>query len=113
MVTGWKDASPSGDSWRAERRPANRLRYGKTESLEARPARQRGPRGRHLLRSQPHSWFAAADLRHGSAANSSALATRVGVSKAVQDSERDLLNIGASRSVTAVEIVVLRRMSVP
>ncbi len=52
--------------------------------------------------------FAAAGLRHGSAASSSALATRVDVSKAVQDSERDLLNIGANRSVTTVEIVVLR-----
>ena len=71
------------------------------------------PRSQHLLRSLPPRGFAAAGLRHGSAASSSALATRVDVSKAVQDSERDLLNIGANRSVTAVEIVVLRRMSVP
>ena len=49
----------------------------------------------------------------GSAANSSAVATCVDVSKVVQDSQRDLLNIGANRGVTAVEIVVLPRMSVP
>ena len=73
-----------------------------TGSLEATHVDRSGHAGSIFRLTRPHSGGSQPCLRHGSAASSSGLAIRVDVSKAVQDSQRDLLNIGANRSVTAV-----------